>query len=231
MIYQASSDCMQRVMIFVADVHIRPDSKEDKERFISWINKAKRGNQTVFILGDLFDYWFTGIEHCTAPVMEALAAANIHILPGNRDFLITNCSVSGISILKEEEIITTPTLEKVLITHGHTLTLDDYGFKFLHAFGWPVLRLLDRSLPDFLKERLARFLVKSSAVIRPPRAAIEPDTARRKGVDMVICGHLHRMITSGHLIVLPSFFDSGQWLVWDEGGPRMESECSALLKK
>ncbi len=215
---------MHSVIIFIADVHIRPDSKEDTGRFINWIYKAKKESSAVFILGDLFDYWFTGIEHRIAHVIEALRAANVYILPGNRDFLITNCPASGINIMEEEEIITTPCCKKTLITHGHTLTSDDYGFKFLHAFGWPMLKLFDRSLPSILKDRFARFLVKSSAAIRPPRAVIDPDIARRKGVDMVICGHLHRMIMSEHLIVLPSFFDSGQWLVWDEGGPRMESE-------
>ncbi len=215
---------MSGVITFVADVHIQPDSKKDTERFIGWIERAKVESRHVFILGDLFNYWFTGIEKHVRQVLDALCAANVHILPGNRDFLITNCSASGINIMREEEIISTPLHRKALITHGHTLTSDDYGFRLLHAFGWPVLKVLDRSLPSIFKDRLARFLVKSSAAIRPPRAVIDTDVAGRKGVDVVICGHLHRMIMSEKLIVLPSFFDSGKWLVLDEGGPRVESE-------
>jgi UDP-2,3-diacylglucosamine pyrophosphatase LpxH len=84
-----------------------------------------------------------------------------------------------------------------------------------------MLKFLDRRLRGGAKKYLARFLVRSSAAVRTPRAVIDADISRRRGVDTVICGHLHRMFMSRDLIVLPAFFDTGQWLVWDEDGPRI----------
>lgn len=209
-------------MIFIADVHIRPGIKKDSDNFVYWLKESKRKHQPIYILGDLFDYWVTGMEQCFAEVLEALKDPQVSVLPGNRDFLLANSFKDVVRVLEEEVVITAPRSRKVLLAHGHTLTRGDYGFKVLHALGWPVLRYIDRHLPALLKERLARFMIASSSAVRTPRASIEPDIARRRGVDTVMCGHLHRMILTDTLIVLPSFHDSGQWLVWDEQSPRVQ---------
>ncbi len=154
-------------------------------------------------------------------MLTALVSDRIHLIPGNRDFLLANARAGGVHILKEEVVITSPTSTRLLLAHGHTLTRGDYGFKVLHALGWPVLRLLDRCLRGDLKEYLARFLVRSSATVRTPRAVIDSGISRSRGVDTTVCGHLHRGLMSSELIVLPAFFDTGQWLVWDGRGPRI----------
>jgi UDP-2,3-diacylglucosamine hydrolase len=188
---------------------------------MSWIENTKQDVQSVYILGDLFDYWFSGLEESLQDVIGTLRDPRIHILPGNRDFLITSLQESGIHVMREEEVITSPSSERLLLAHGHTLTQGDCGFKVLHALGWPVLRFFDRRLPGTLKDDLARLLVASSAAVRPPYAVIDPDIAGRRRVDAVVCGHLHRKLVTKGLIVLPSFFDTGEWLLWDERGPRI----------
>jgi UDP-2,3-diacylglucosamine pyrophosphatase LpxH len=209
-------------MICIADIHIRPGQQEDSRRFIAWLEESKACGERIYILGDLFDYWFTGIEPELRDVLDALSSPQVFIIPGNRDFLLSNRASRGITILGEEEIVLSPSSQKVLLAHGHTLTEDDCGFKILHALGWPVLKLLDRALKGPFKDRFARLMVSSSAAVRPPRAVIDPALAGKRKVDMIICGHLHRMLLSERLIVLPPFFDSEQWLVWDEKGCRIE---------
>ena len=209
------------MLIFVGDVHIRPGNEKDADLFIHWLREAEQRASDIYILGDLFDYWFTGVRDEAGDVLAALASDRVHLIPGNRDFLITNARASGVHIRQEEVIITSPTSTRVLLAHGHTLTRGDYGFKILHALGWPVLRLLDRCLREDLKGYLARFLVRSSAAVRTPRAVIDSGISRRRGVDTTVCGHLHRGLMSSELIVLPAFFDTGQWLVWDGRGPRL----------
>lgn len=207
------------MLIFVADVHVRPGNTKDAELFIHWLRDAEQQASDIYILGDLFDYWFTGIRDEAGGVLAALASDQVHLIPGNRDFLLAR--IGGVHILKEEAVITSPTSTRLLLAHGHTLTRGDYGFRILHALGWPVLRLLDRCLPGELKGCLARFLVGSSSTFRTPRAVIDSGISRRRGVDTTICGHLHRSLMSSELIVLPAFFDTGQWLVWDDRGPRI----------
>jgi UDP-2,3-diacylglucosamine pyrophosphatase LpxH len=154
-------------------------------------------------------------------VLEALRSPKVHLLPGNRDFLLNNSKLKGIDIIGTEETVITLYGSRILLAHGYTLTEADTGFKLLHRYGWPVLEHLDRLLPLSLKERCAGSLVKSSAVVRPSLSNIREGIHTEKGVDMVICGHLHRHITQPGLIVLPAFYDSGAWLEWDESGPSL----------
>ncbi|MFY9396767.1 MAG: UDP-2,3-diacylglucosamine diphosphatase [Desulfomonilia bacterium] len=210
------------MLIFASDVHVIPGDGKDSDFFIHWLAEAGTRASQIYILGDLFDYWFTGAHRQAPRLVDALASAQVRIVPGNRDFLLANSRISGIEVLDEEVVITSPSSTRVLLAHGHTLTRGDFGFKVFHALGWPLLKVLDRRLRGTLKDRLARFLVRSSSAVRAPRTAIDPGISRRRKVDTVLCGHLHHGFMSRELIVLPAFFDTRQWLVWDSDGPRLE---------
>ena len=206
--------------IFVADIHLRPGMGDDALRFVSWLTQIKKTASQIYILGDLFDYFYTGLEPRIQNVLTALQSPQVHLLAGNRDFLLKNMGMNTIDLIQAEEQIISLYNNEVLIAHGHTLTDADRGFRLLHRYGWPVLSCADKWLPAGLKDKCARFLVKSSAAIRPPHTRIDKDIAQRRGVQTVICGHLHRAAMSRELIVLPAFFDTGGWLIWDSHGPR-----------
>ncbi len=220
MIYQDTSVFILGVHIFVADIHLRPGMGDDALRFVSWLEQMKETASHIYILGDLFDYFYTGLEPRIQYILSALQSPRIHLIVGNRDFLLKNMGRSSINLIRFEEQIISLYGRNVLIAHGHTLTDADRGFRLLHRYGWPVLARADRWLPAGFKDRCARFLVKSSAAIRPPHASIDMGIAQSKGVHTVICGHLHRAAMSDQLIVLPAFFDTGNWLIWDAHGPR-----------
>jgi len=169
----------------------------------------------VYILGDLFEYWYAGVEGETADVVAALSDPGIHIMRGNRDFLL---SPPFPGLVDEEELRVEIHGRRILVSHGHMLTQGDIGFKCLHAVGWPLLRLLDAHTAPDVKRRVAEILVRSSAVIRPPHGSISRGTARAKGVDTVICGHLHRGFISPELIVVPAFADAPVYLGLDRRG-------------
>ena len=208
--------------VFIADIHLRHESYGDISRFISWLSSVKDA-EAVYILGDLFDYWYTGMEDRFQEVLKALESPNVHVLRGNRDFLLRNLISSKANVISPEETIIRIGNVSVLLAHGHTLTHADLGFRFLHRFGWPIFELLDRLLPQSIKDHMANFLVHSSAIVRPSSASIREGITTEKGVDTVICGHLHRYYTKPGLIVLPAFFDTGQWLSWDDSGPMLHT--------
>ncbi|HNY67043.1 MAG TPA: metallophosphoesterase [Deltaproteobacteria bacterium] len=213
---------MVSVLRFVADIHLRPHAGDEIERFVTWLNGAAEAKDDVYILGDLFDYWYTGMACCFPAVIQALMSPRIHVLPGNRDFLLRNAPIRGVDIIENEEMTLVTAGKRILLAHGHTLTDADKGFRLLHRYGWPVMARIDRMLPTPIKDRLAKALVKSSAVVRPMRTDIRWDIAGIKGVDLVICGHLHRRVEREGLFVLPAFFDSGGWLGWDSSGPALK---------
>jgi UDP-2,3-diacylglucosamine hydrolase len=208
---------------FIADVHLRPDDENNELRFISWLTDIEPNAEAVFILGDLFDYWYTGIESRFTAVLNAMESPKVHLMRGNRDFLVRIMPSRAFRVIPSEEIVIRIADTRVLLGHGHTLVEDDFGFRLLHRFGWPALAFLDRILPVPLKDRCARFLVRSSLIVRPNSPDIKAGLAAHKSVDMVICGHLHRYVKRPGLIVLPAFYDSGGWLSWDDSGPRLQA--------
>ncbi|MBN1635423.1 MAG: metallophosphoesterase family protein [Deltaproteobacteria bacterium] len=208
------------MQIFVADIHIRPGNDRDKDRFLCWLKRIRPQAEHIYILGDLFDFWYSGLEDALADVLDALRHPNIHIMPGNRDFLLHNLKNDAIDIIASEEIVVNLYGRDVLLAHGHTLTMNDYGFKCLHLTLWPLLRFLDSQLPLSLKEKCARSLVNTSARIRPPQVTIPVDAARKHGVNTLVCGHLHTPRLRQEMIVLPAFVDNGSFLIWDQDGPR-----------
>lgn len=207
------------MQLFIADVHMRPHAPQDRQRFLAWLESARTRAERIYILGDLFEYWYSGLEDTVADVITALADPAIRILPGNRDFLLANSPVFP-GLLPQEETIITPYGKRLLITHGHMLVSGDCGFKVLHTLGWPLLRRLDSRLPVRWKRAWAESLVRSSAVVRPPHGVIAPAVASSRGVETVICGHLHRGILTPGLIVVPAFVDYPVCLTLDERGAR-----------
>jgi len=200
---------------FIADVHLRPSHPHDRRRFLGGLEMLKARAEKIYILGDLFEYWYTGMEDEMGDIVAALTDPGIQIMRGNRDFLL---SPSFPGLIEGEELRIEIQGQRILASHGHMLTQGDIGFKCLHAVGWPLLRLLDRHMKPEFKRSLAEHLVRSSAVIRPPHGFISRETARSKGVDSVICGHLHRGFLSPELIVVPAFVDCAVYLGLDRQG-------------
>ncbi len=205
--------------IFVADLHLRPGNKTDEAHFIDWLDRFHGADAKIFILGDLFEYWYTGIDPRVSNVLEAIRIEGAGILAGNRDFLMMSSGrVPG--LIRQEELKISLYGKDYLLAHGHSLTTHDMGFGLLHSLGWPILRFLDKHLKTESKEKIAGAMIKASSAIRPLSSEIKPGICDKKGVDTVICGHLHRGIMRKDLIVLPAFADQRAWLEIDERGRR-----------
>jgi UDP-2,3-diacylglucosamine pyrophosphatase LpxH len=205
--------------IFVADLHLRPGNKADEELFIDWLDRFGATASKIFILGDLFEYWYSGIEPKVSNILDAIRLKGANILAGNRDFLMTSSDkVPG--FIRQEELKISLYGKDYLLAHGHSLTTHDLGFGILHSFGWPLLRFLDIHLKTESKDKIASMMIKASSAIRPLSSEIKPGICAQKGVDTVICGHLHRGIMREDLIVLPAFADQRAWLEIDERGRR-----------
>ena len=202
--------------IFIADLHLRPGNSGDEKLFLDWLEKYGATASKIFILGDLFEYWYSGIEPLVSNILDAIELKGVTVLAGNRDFLMTSAGMPG--IVRQEELKIRLYGKNYLLAHGHTLTKHDRGFNLLYSIGWPFLRYLDKHLKTESKDRIAGMMVKASSAIRPLSSEIKPGICAQKGVDTVICGHLHRGIMRDDLIVLPAFGDQRAWLEMDDKG-------------
>ena len=212
------------MIVFVADIHLNPLDAAQLANFDRWLRSQIERAERVYILGDLFNYWYSGLEITCAPLIATLGEPRVTILPGNRDFLLSN--LKQLKPVRQEELPLDLDGKRLVLAHGHTLPDGDLGFKFLHAAIWPLLRLADPLLPLNFKNRLATRMVKASKAVRPLKAVIAPDCARRFQADLIVCGHLHRKITEPRLTVLPAFEDRGEFLVYDAGIWRFEQAAA-----
>ncbi len=150
---------------FASDFHLGyPDHETSlmrERRIIAWLNKIQADAQMIFLMGDVFDFWFEyknvipkGFVRLQGKLAE-LSDAGIEIIMfrGNHDLWIFDYFQyeMGIKVLREPTayLINTPNTESnktFYLAHGDGLGPGDYSYKFLKrifeskfcqwAFGW-----------------------------------------------------------------------------------------------
>lgn len=124
---------------FVSDVHLG-ESKEQSERdkqdklFVSWLNLVSKDAEKIFLLGDIFDFWFehrNNIPNYYGRVLSKLQelienGIEIHFFVGNHDtwtFGYLEKQIGLIVHYEPEEI--TLYGKKIVMGHGHNLKVDE----------------------------------------------------------------------------------------------------------
>ncbi len=216
---------------FVSDLHFGLlDSEEEKLReqaFVNFLRFCKTNTNKLFILGDLFDYWFEykrviqkGYFKTFAALRELVeAGVEVHYFIGNHDFMHRDFFEKEIGvILHHTELEIELENKKFFLGHGDGLVANDIGYNILkkvlrNKFLQKMYSLLH---PDF-GIWLASSSSKKSRDYTNEKFYGEIDglfeAAKKKideGFDYVIFGHSHiRKIENyknGHYINL------GTWL-------------------
>jgi UDP-2,3-diacylglucosamine hydrolase len=229
--------------ILLSDLHVGPGAAQTLEDLRAVLRRASGADASrtrVVILGDLFDLYVApaqlrepGWREVVAALRDAVAAGvSCSVLHGNRDFLLGRAfaAATGARVVAGGLRLRVGG-RSVLALHGDELCLRDVGYQRAKRVlrSWPV-RLLAWALPSRLALRLGgRVRVRSQAVVtshdpeRTDLAAAGIDAAfRDSGVDVLVCGHVHRAALhepwpgGGTLIVLPAFDEAGVHL---EAGP------------
>jgi UDP-2,3-diacylglucosamine hydrolase len=129
---------------FASDLHLGiPDSAaslEREKRFIRWLDQVSADAQAIFILGDLFDFWFEykhAVPRGHVRVLGKLAelsdrGISFFFFTGNHDQWMNGYFEEelGIPVYHHPERITIAG-KKFLLGHGDGLGPGDHGYKFL----------------------------------------------------------------------------------------------------
>lgn len=169
----------QKKIYFASDQHLgAPTSEKSKERekkLVRWLDIVKEDAEAIFLLGDLFDFWFeykTVVPKGFVRVLGKLAEIKdsgipIYFFVGNHDLWMNDYFEKelGIPVYHEpkEFVFSGKTF---LIGHGDGLGPGDNGYKRMKkVFTNPFCKWLFRWLHPDLGVRLAQhFSVKSKLI-------------------------------------------------------------------
>lgn len=126
--------------LFISDIHLDSNRPEISQAFIRFLNKQAVKAETLYILGDLFEFWI-GDDYQKPYQNEILAlhetvkkGVKIYFMHGNRDFMVGNKLANDIGC----EILDDPTVihlygQSILLSHGDVLCTEDTAYmKFRH---------------------------------------------------------------------------------------------------
>ena len=67
---------------FASDQHFGAPTPElsfpREQKFVNWLNEIKNDAQVLFLLGDLFDFWFDELEDEIAKLNDALMGTHMY---------------------------------------------------------------------------------------------------------------------------------------------------------
>ncbi len=198
---------------FFSDVHLglgtRSSEKLKEDRLLGFLKSILPETNSLFILGDLFDFWFEyrtvipkGFHRTLAALQEFTdRGVKVHYLAGNHDFWMGDFFQTELGMeLHFDPFEMTVEGKRILFHHGDGLAKNDTGYKLIK----PVLRnklniLLYRWLHPDLGVRLARGSSRTSRAYTSQKHYGEEEGmleyARDHiagGVDIVMMGHRHK---------------------------------------
>lgn len=116
---------------------IDPDSQQRAELAVRFLRQA-HGQQALYILGDLFEYWLgddAGLPLYPSIVqaLQSLSSSGcvVNVMHGNRDFLLGSefSRATGVKLISEDEMTLQLADTPVLLMHGDTLCTDDVDYQ------------------------------------------------------------------------------------------------------
>ncbi|MBP9032230.1 MAG: UDP-2,3-diacylglucosamine diphosphatase [Dysgonomonadaceae bacterium] len=136
----------QQKIYFLSDAHLgsksHADSIETERKLCRWLDMAKSDAKAIYLLGDMFDYWFEykyvvpkGFTRVLGKLAEVSdSGVEVHFFIGNHDiwlgdYLTRECGM----ILHFEPFVTTLGTRKFYLAHGDGLGDDSLSFRFLRA--------------------------------------------------------------------------------------------------
>ena len=201
---------------FVSDVHagLAVDGKpaESGERFAAWLDAVAADAEAIFLLGDIFDFWFEYKRAVPAGFdslldrfrMLTARGIKIHFFPGNHDmwtldYLAHECGL----IVHTEGLYTTLCGRHVYLEHGDRQSIGGIGERLMQKlFRSPIARRLARALvpaPAMLRfgtrwsranrtrhTRPHTFRAENEGMVRFARHYLQTHA-----VDIFVFGHLH----------------------------------------
>ena len=234
--------------LFISDLHLTPGRPRASELFFDFVSRIAPRAQSLYILGDLFEYWIgdddlkDGFNASVADALGTLSSkgVDLYYMHGNRDILAGHAFVARCGA----KLIEDPTSldlygTKTLLMHGDTLCTDDLEYQKFRVYAHDPgnqRKFLAQPLEERRKQMLGMRAesekskqVKSTEIMDVTPAAVE-QVLRHHGYPRLIHGHTHRPTRHMHVVdghacerwVLTDWYGRAGYLDCDENGCKSE---------
>lgn len=216
--------------IFLSDIHL--GTRGCQAALVEDFLRAHSA-ETYYLIGDIFDGWRlsrgwhwpeTHNEVVRAILNKSQSGARVVYVPGNHDEVMRNyCGVhfGGIEVL-ESDIFVSAKGERFLVTHGDEFDTVVTNARWLAILGDNIYALLIWLNPKvnairrlwspryWSLSKWAKHQVKQAVNFIGKYEEVLSESARQKGCDGVICGHIHH--ASIRMVGNIKYVNTGDWV-------------------
>ncbi len=205
---------------FASDFHLGLDhgfpSKEREIKIVQWLDTIKEDCTELYLVGDVFDYWFEYKEVVPKGCMRLLGklcelsdmGIKIHLFTGNHDMWIFDYFTKEIGLVMHYHAINVSHHGKTFhVAHGDGLGPADYGYKVIKKiFSNPICQwLFHRLHPNFglwlMKKasHTSRMTDDENVSITDPEkewlVQYSNEYVKTQAIDYFVYGHRHHPMT------------------------------------
>jgi UDP-2,3-diacylglucosamine hydrolase len=231
---------MNKKIYFLSDFHLgAPNAKDSlvrEKKIIQFLDEIKKDAEQIFIVGDLFDFWFEykkvvpkGYVRILGKLAEITdSGIPIHFFVGNHDMWMKNYFQTELNIPVYFEPAAFTFHNKIfLIGHGDGLGPGDHGYKFIKkVFRSKISQFLFGILPPYIGMGLANYFSKKSRAQTGSTDEVFlgeekewliiycKEMLKTKQYDYFIFGHRHLPINF-NLSVSSLYINLGDWIKYN----------------
>jgi UDP-2,3-diacylglucosamine hydrolase len=225
---------------FASDFHLGVPTHEAsltrEKRIVKWLDEIKNDAEEIYLMGDLFDFWFEykytvpkGFVRLLGKMAELSdAGIPITLFTGNHDMWMFDYLPKELGItLYRDPITRTYNGKKFYLGHGDGLGPGDHGYKFIKSvFANPVCQwFFERLHPNF-SLRIANYWSHKSRISNGPKdeqfkgddgewlVSYSKDVLKKEHFDYFIFGHRHLPLDI-RLSESSRYVNLGEWVNYD----------------
>lgn len=199
--------------IFIADAHLNLPEDNNYRQMLRFLGELEGGVDTLYILGDLFDFWLgfpsnPFIQYnAIVNALERLVVQGCKLVyfEGNHDFHLGHIFLERL----KAEIYTEPATltiqgKRLYISHGDQINREDYSYRILRfMLRTGLISACVRHFPPVCGQKIRELLQKRSKAGYQHKTAhwdyrqilLEfAESLRKEGYDGLVTGHFHLAI-------------------------------------
>ncbi|CAN5430743.1 UDP-2,3-diacylglucosamine diphosphatase [soil metagenome] len=222
---------------FISDFHLGvpnyASSLDREKKIVRWLNMIQKDVHTLYLMGDVFDYWFEykqvvpkGFVRLLGKLAElADSGVEIHYFTGNHDMWVFDYLPMEIGMqIHREPISKEYNNKQFYLGHGDGLGPGDHGYKFLKkVLANPVLQWMFARLHPNLGIGLMRYFSNTSRIATGNSDDIfmgedkewliiySQEVLKKDFYNYFIFGHRHLPIDY-HLTEKSRYINLGEWI-------------------